>query len=147
MCEPIIEMLHLVDGDTPCMGFIYDCMDHCKYVIARVFNNVVDDYKLIWNMVDFKWNIMHIPLHAVACYLEPRMFDLKRMGDKEIINDMYVAIEKLNPNREITKKVRGQLRSYKLQEGIFVSIAFKDDGTCITLGLWWDYYGVEALEL
>eukprot|EP01018_Ginkgo_biloba_P007310 Gb_31017 [translate_table: standard] len=47
MCEPIMEMLHLVDGDTPCMDSIYDGMDHCKNAIARVFNNVVDDYKLI----------------------------------------------------------------------------------------------------
>eukprot|EP01018_Ginkgo_biloba_P025255 Gb_34929 [translate_table: standard] len=54
MCEPIVDMFHLVDGDNPCMGFIYYGMDRCKDVIARVFNNVVDDYKLIWDMVDFR---------------------------------------------------------------------------------------------
>eukprot|EP01018_Ginkgo_biloba_P005745 Gb_19082 [translate_table: standard] len=54
MCEPIMEMLFLVDGDNTSMGFIYDGMDHCKDVITRVFNNVVDDYKLIWDMVDFR---------------------------------------------------------------------------------------------
>eukprot|EP01018_Ginkgo_biloba_P025404 Gb_01386 [translate_table: standard] len=54
MCEPIMEKFCLVDGDNPCMGFIYNGMDHCKDAIARVFNNVVDDYKLIWDMVDFK---------------------------------------------------------------------------------------------
>eukprot|EP01018_Ginkgo_biloba_P001566 Gb_03228 [translate_table: standard] len=47
MCEPIVEMLCLVDGDAPCMGFIYDGMECCKDVITRVFNNFVDDYKLI----------------------------------------------------------------------------------------------------
>eukprot|EP01018_Ginkgo_biloba_P037149 Gb_15818 [translate_table: standard] len=78
ICEPIVDMIHLVDGDTPCMGSIYDGMDHCKDVIARVFNNVIDDYKLIWNMVDFRWKMMHILLHVVACYLDPRMFGLKR---------------------------------------------------------------------
>eukprot|EP01018_Ginkgo_biloba_P036986 Gb_28158 [translate_table: standard] len=53
MCEPIVEMLHLVDSDTPCMGFVYEGMERCKEAIARVFNNVIDDYQLIWNKVDF----------------------------------------------------------------------------------------------
>eukprot|EP01018_Ginkgo_biloba_P037725 Gb_27348 [translate_table: standard] len=113
MCEPIVEMLHLVDGDTPCMGSIYDGMDRCKDAIARVFNNVVDDYKLIWNMVDFRWKMMHSPLHAAACYLDPKMFGLKRNGDKEIMSGLYAAIEKLNPDK-LQKRLREQLRAYKL---------------------------------
>eukprot|EP01018_Ginkgo_biloba_P024716 Gb_23979 [translate_table: standard] len=47
MCELIVEMLRLVDSDTPCMGFVYEVMECYKEVIARVFNNVIDDYKLI----------------------------------------------------------------------------------------------------
>eukprot|EP01018_Ginkgo_biloba_P028656 Gb_13412 [translate_table: standard] len=66
MCEPIVEMLCLVDGDTPCMGSIYDGMDCYKDVIARAFNNVLDDNKLIWNMVDFRWKLIHSPLHATS---------------------------------------------------------------------------------
>eukprot|EP01018_Ginkgo_biloba_P030621 Gb_17426 [translate_table: standard] len=54
MCKPIVEMLHLVDGDTPCMGFIYEGMECYKEVIAKAFNNAIDDYTLIWNMVDFR---------------------------------------------------------------------------------------------
>eukprot|EP01018_Ginkgo_biloba_P040560 Gb_13020 [translate_table: standard] len=106
MCEPIMEILHLVDGDTPCMGFIYDGMERCKYAITRVFNNVIDDYKLIWNMVDFIWKMIHNPLHAATCYLDLRMFGLKRNADKEIISGLYATIKKLNPDREIVKKVR-----------------------------------------
>eukprot|EP01018_Ginkgo_biloba_P003366 Gb_02330 [translate_table: standard] len=147
MYEPIVEMLHLVDCDAPYMDFIYDGMDHCKDAITRVFNNVVDDYKLIWNMIDFRWKMMHIPLHAKTCYLDPRMFGLKRNGDKKIMSGLYAAIEKLNPDREVAKKVREQLRVYKLQEGISSIIAAKDDRTYIAPGLWWDFYGAEAPEL
>eukprot|EP01018_Ginkgo_biloba_P020745 Gb_18367 [translate_table: standard] len=89
MCEPIVEMLHLVDGDTPCMGSIYDGMERCKDIIVREFNNIVDEYKLIWNMIDFRWKMMHSPLHVAGCYLDPRMFGLKRNGDKEIMSGMY----------------------------------------------------------
>eukprot|EP01018_Ginkgo_biloba_P038878 Gb_38380 [translate_table: standard] len=106
MCEPIVEMLRLVDGDTPCMGFIYDGMERCKDASARVFNNVVDDYKLIWNMVDFRWKMMHSPLHVASCYLDPRIFGLKSNANKEIMSGLYVAIEKLNLDREVAKKVR-----------------------------------------
>eukprot|EP01018_Ginkgo_biloba_P003201 Gb_21029 [translate_table: standard] len=78
MCELIVEMLRLVDSDTPCMGFVYEGMECFKEVITRVFNNVIDDYKLIWVMVHFRWKMMHSPFHATTCYLNPRSFGLKR---------------------------------------------------------------------
>eukprot|EP01018_Ginkgo_biloba_P020604 Gb_11453 [translate_table: standard] len=114
MCQPIVEMLRLVDSDTPCMGFVYEGMECCKEAIARVFNNAIDDYKLIWDMVDFRWKMMHSPLHATTCYLDPRSFGIKRNGDKEIVSGLYESIEKLNPDREVAKKVREQLRAHKL---------------------------------
>eukprot|EP01018_Ginkgo_biloba_P032593 Gb_24516 [translate_table: standard] len=135
MCEPIMEMIHLVDNDTPCMSFVYEGMERCKEAIARVFNNVIDDYKLIWNMVDFRWKMMHGPLHATTFYLDPRSFGLKRNGDKEIMSGLYEAIEKLNPDREVAKKVREKLMAYKLQEGIFGSVAAREDRTCVSPGV------------
>eukprot|EP01018_Ginkgo_biloba_P003927 Gb_35705 [translate_table: standard] len=106
ICKPIVEILHLVDGDTPCMGFNYEDMEHCKEAITKAFDNAIDDYKLIWNMVDFRWKMMHIILHAATCYLDPKSFGLKRNGDKEIMSGLYEAIEKLNPDKEVVKKVR-----------------------------------------
>eukprot|EP01018_Ginkgo_biloba_P034336 Gb_40944 [translate_table: standard] len=129
------------------MGVVYEGMERCKEAIARVFNNVIDDYKLVWNMVDFRWKMMHSPLHVAACYLDPRSFGIKRNGDKEIMSGLYEAIEKLNPDREVAKKVREQLRAYKLQEGIFGSVTAKEDRTCVAPGVWWDFYGAEAPEL
>eukprot|EP01018_Ginkgo_biloba_P023580 Gb_07687 [translate_table: standard] len=106
MCEPIVEMLHLVDSDTPCMGFIYEGTERCKEAIVRVFNNVINDYKLIWDIVDFRWKMMHSLFLVASCYLDPKSFGLKRNGDKEIMSGLYEAIEKLNPDREVAKKVR-----------------------------------------
>eukprot|EP01018_Ginkgo_biloba_P039058 Gb_05299 [translate_table: standard] len=145
-CVPIVEMLHLVDDDNPSMGFVYEGMEHCKEAIARVFNNVIDDYKLIWNMVDYRWKTMHSPLHVGTCYLDPRVFGLKRNGEKKVMSCLYATIEKLNPNREVAKKLREQLRAYKLQEGIFGSVVAKEDRVCYPR-VWWDFYGEEAPEL
>eukprot|EP01018_Ginkgo_biloba_P020161 Gb_28968 [translate_table: standard] len=147
MCEPIMEMLHLVNRDTSSMGFFHEGMERCKEAIARVFNNVIDDYKLIWNMVDYRWKMMHSFLHAIVFYLDPRVFGLKRNEDKEIMSGLYTTIENLNPDREVANKVREQLRAYKLEEGIFGSVAAKEDRTCVSPGVWWDFYGAEALEL
>eukprot|EP01018_Ginkgo_biloba_P025784 Gb_02947 [translate_table: standard] len=106
MCKPIMKMLHLVDGDTPCMGFFYEGMEHYKEAIEKVFNNVIDEYKLIWDMVDFRWKMMNSPLHATSFYLDPKSFGFKRNGDKKIMSGLYEAIEKLNPDKEVVKKVR-----------------------------------------
>eukprot|EP01018_Ginkgo_biloba_P003111 Gb_13337 [translate_table: standard] len=147
MCKPIVKMLCLVDSDAPCMGFVYEGMECCKEAIAKVFNNVIDDYKLIWIMVDFRWKMMHSLLHASTCYFDPRSFGFKRNGDKEKMSGLYEANEKLNPDREVAKKVREQLRAYKLQEGIFGSVVAKEDRTCVALRVWWNFYGAEVPEL
>ena len=30
VCEPIVDMLRMVDSETPSMGFVYEGMDRCK---------------------------------------------------------------------------------------------------------------------
>jgi hypothetical protein len=37
VCEPIVNMLRMVDSDTPSMGFVYEGMDRCKEAIAKSF--------------------------------------------------------------------------------------------------------------
>eukprot|EP00253_Pinus_taeda_P029681 PITA_29681 len=101
ICGPIVNVLHMVDGDKPCMGFVYESLDRCKEAIATAFNNVEADYKEIWDLIDHRWKMMHSPLHAVACYLDPRLFGLPRHKDEEIMNGLIQSIEKLNPDPEI----------------------------------------------
>eukprot|EP00253_Pinus_taeda_P010127 PITA_10127 len=45
ICGPIVNVLRMVDGDKPCMGFVYESLDRCKEAIASAFNNVEADYK------------------------------------------------------------------------------------------------------
>eukprot|EP01018_Ginkgo_biloba_P039059 Gb_05312 [translate_table: standard] len=136
-------MLCLVDSDNPSIGFVHEGMERWKEVIARVFNNVIDDYKLIWNMVGYRWKTMHSPLHVATFYLDFSLFRLKRNGDKEIMSGLYATIEKLNLDREIAMKVRKQL----------IATTRSDIRECLTrigrvaLGVWWDFYGAEAPEL
>lgn len=44
VCEPIVDMLRMVDSDTPSMGFVYEGMDRAKEAIAKSFNNEENEY-------------------------------------------------------------------------------------------------------
>eukprot|EP00253_Pinus_taeda_P012188 PITA_12188 len=88
----------MVDGDKPCMGFVYESIDRCKEAITSAFNNVEVGYQEIWDLIDQRLKMMHSPLHAAACYLDPRLFGLSRHRDEEVMNGLIQAIEKLNPD-------------------------------------------------
>ncbi|GLJ18983.1 hypothetical protein SUGI_0339360 [Cryptomeria japonica] len=98
ICGPIVgvlhHVLHMVDSDTPCLGMLYESMDPCKESVQRALNNVEADYMEIWEIVDARWKMMHTPLHATACYLEPKLFCIDRQADFEIMSGLYEAISK-----------------------------------------------------
>ena len=81
----------MVDGCNPSMGFIYEAMDCCKENIASDFDNVEADYKEIWEVVDQRWKMMLIPLHAASCYLAPTLFGIQRHQDEEVMSVLYKA--------------------------------------------------------
>ena len=109
ICEPIVDMLRMVDSDTPCMGFVYEVMDRCKESIAKSFDNVENEYREIWEVIDEKWKMLHSPLHATACYLEPRLFGIERNNDAEVMSGLYEAIERFVPDLEESRRLREQL--------------------------------------
>ena len=43
ICGPIVNVLRMVDGEKPSMGFVYERIDCCKEAIASAFNNVEVD--------------------------------------------------------------------------------------------------------
>ncbi|GLJ16665.1 hypothetical protein SUGI_0286050 [Cryptomeria japonica] len=92
VCEPIVDVLRMVDGDTPCLGMLYESMDQCKESIQKALNNEEAEYMQIWETIDCRWKMMHTPLHATTCFLEPRLFAIDRGGDNEIMARLYQAI-------------------------------------------------------
>ena len=91
MSDPIFEVLRMVDGNKPSMGFIYEAMDHCKEKIASVFDNVEADYKDIWEVIDKRWKMLHSPLHATTCYLDPTLFGIQRHQDEKVMSGLYAC--------------------------------------------------------
>ena len=132
---------------TLLLGFVYEGMDRCKESIAKSFNNVENDYMEIWEMIDKRWKMLHSPLHAAACYLDPRLFGIQRHNDAEVMSGLYDAIERLVPDREEASRFREQLRAYRMEEGIFGKTSSIEDRIKIPTGRWWQFYGAKTPEL
>ena len=64
------------------------------------------DYAEIWEVVDQRWKMMHSPLHAAACYLDPKLFGVPRHQDEEVMSGLYEAIDKMHPDPSIAALVR-----------------------------------------
>lgn len=137
----------MVDSDIPSMGFVYEGMDHAKEAIAKSINNEENEYIAIWEMIDERWKMLHSPLHAAACYLDPRLFGIERTNDAEVMNGLYDAVERLVPDLEECRRIREQLRAYRLEEGIFARSSAVQDRPNIPPGRWWQFYGSETPEL
>jgi hypothetical protein len=137
ICEPIIDMLRMVDSDTPSMGFVYEGMDRCKEAIANSFNNLENEYMEIWEVIDERWKMLHSPLHATTCYLDSRLFGIERGNDAEVMSGLYTTIERFIPDLEESWRLREKLRAYKSEEGIFDCISATQDRPKIPPGIWW----------
>jgi hypothetical protein len=67
--EPLVKVLHLVDGDKPAMRYLYEAMDRAKEAIHRYYENKGEDgftrRAEIWSVIDERWNnSLHRPIHA-----------------------------------------------------------------------------------
>ncbi|GLJ45608.1 hypothetical protein SUGI_0960040 [Cryptomeria japonica] len=149
ICEPIVDVLRMVDGDKPCLGMLYESMDRCKEAIQRALNNVDAEYMEIWAAVDSKWKMMHTPLHAAACYLEPKLFHIDRQANFEIMAGFHEAISKFELDPTIACLIRDQSWLYKRAEGLFGVAGAKYDmkRDAVPSYRWWMSYGAQTPEL
>ncbi|KAF8378274.1 hypothetical protein HHK36_029613 [Tetracentron sinense] len=122
---PLVRVLRLVDGEKrPHMGYIYEAMDKAKEAIKEALGGQrnVRRYKLVWDIVDKRWNAqLHQPLHAAGYYLNPEFFYKNRQigSCEEVMSGLYDVIERLVPELEIQEKISRELIQYKNAEGIF----------------------------
>jgi hypothetical protein len=93
MGGPIVDVFHMVDGAKPCMNFVYEGMDR-------------------------RWKMMHHPLRAMACYLDPRLFGVRHQ-EEELMSGLYEAIDKLNPDPSIATLVGSQLKGIHVRRDIW----------------------------
>uniref|UniRef100_A0A2P2J0V0 BED-type domain-containing protein n=1 Tax=Rhizophora mucronata TaxID=61149 RepID=A0A2P2J0V0_RHIMU len=70
--EPLINILRIVDGDMPAMGYIYEGIEKAKLAIKAYYGGIEEKYMQIWDIISRRWNMqLHSSLHAAAAFLNP----------------------------------------------------------------------------
>ncbi|KAL5193549.1 hypothetical protein HKD37_20G055753 [Glycine soja] len=115
---PLVKVLHLVDSEKkPAMGYIYEAMEKAKEAIMKSFENNESKYKQVFEITDSRWTCqLHRPLHAADHFLNPDLFfsNPSMEFDFEVVNRLYVCIEKLVPDQAVRQKILTELPIYKM---------------------------------
>ncbi|KAF8391687.1 hypothetical protein HHK36_023996 [Tetracentron sinense] len=150
---PLVRVLRLVDGEKrPPMGYIYEAMDKAKEAIKEALGGQRNErrYKLIWNIIDRRWNAqLHQPLHAAGYYLNPEFFYKNRqlVSCEEVMSGLYDVIERLIPEVEIQEKISREQILYKNAEGLFGRTLAIRQRDILPAAEWWDNYGASTPHL
>jgi len=93
---PINRMMRLVDGDTPCMGKVYEGMDR---VIEHIQGLDLDESKItsLKEMCIKRWDQFHVPLYAAAYILDPEFQGKGQERDREVVRGWEKVLDRLIP--------------------------------------------------
>jgi len=94
------------------MGYIYEAMEKAKEAIRKSFEYNESKYKEVFEIIDSRWTCqLHHPLHAAGHFLNPDLFfsNHSMEFDFEVVNGLYVCLEKLVPDQEVRQKILTEL--------------------------------------
>ncbi|CAH9086040.1 unnamed protein product [Cuscuta europaea] len=147
--RPLVEVLRIVDGDEPAMGFIYGAMDSAKEKIAENFGNQYSTYSEIWKIIDEKWeHQLHRDLHAAAYYLNPRFkWEDDFSTHVEVKKGLYACMERLISDSSDFNQADAQMDEYRYKRGLFGMRAAQNSYKTRPPVEWWDQFGDHIPEL
>eukprot|EP00253_Pinus_taeda_P019158 PITA_19158 len=115
--EPLVQVLRLMDGEKPAMGYIYEGMDSAKEATKTFYKGNESKYLPLWQIIRSRWATqLHSPLHAAGSYLNPSLFynegsNIQR--DPEAMRGVMICIQKMFANQYIQDKINIQRDTYK----------------------------------
>ena len=104
------------------MAYIYEAMEKDKEAIMKSFEYNESKYKQVFEIIGSRWTCqLHCPLHAAGHFLYPDLFfnNPSMEFDFEVVNGLYVCIEKLVPDQKVRQKILIELPIYKMGGGMF----------------------------
>jgi hypothetical protein len=89
-------MMRLVDGDTPCMGKVYEGMD-C--MIEHIQALELDESKInsLKEMCIKRWDQFHVLLAAATYILDPEFQGKGQERDREVVRGWEKVLDRLVP--------------------------------------------------
>jgi hypothetical protein len=160
--KPIYHMIKFADSDRPIIGEVYEQMDSMLGQIKDIVEpRDVNLYNHIRVEVEKRWEMLNIPLHALAYVLTPKYYHVSWLSspapgggtkkrphqDPEVQAGYMKALDKLVPDEEECDNIRRQLSHYILSNGAFgTNHAIRDRGNLSSLE-WWNMHGGATPQL
>ncbi|KAM0006187.1 putative HAT dimerization domain, ribonuclease H-like superfamily [Helianthus debilis subsp. tardiflorus] len=142
---PLVKVLRLVDNEKkPAMGYVYEAMERAKLAIAAALGKDSNEYILVSEIIDKRWNCtLHHPLHAAGYYLNPEFYCYNETieSDKEVTVGLHDCINRLVPEKAKQDLIMAELIQWINQEGFFGLESAKRQHGKIAPAEWWKLYG------
>jgi hypothetical protein len=153
LCEPIIRLLRIADGDSPSTGKIHSRAYGVQQHIATAERElsipaaVVRQVQQVWKS---RWDFMYSPMHGAAYCLDPEFLsdeglDLGNTADCSV-QDLLTMMKRLLPEQE-HQAARLSYSALRAEEGLFGSDEAAADASCMPAHQWWAIYGAKHPEL
>ncbi|XP_047313749.1 uncharacterized protein LOC124917339 [Impatiens glandulifera] len=123
--KPLVEVLHIVDGDRPSMPWLYGKLKEAKEDIKSALNGVEGNYKPLLDIIELKGKgRLDNELHVTAYFLNPFYFAKNRAdigGALEVMEAIQKCVEMFFPGDEILQGnvINRELQIYKNLEASF----------------------------
>lgn len=171
LCSPVVVLLRMMDGGTPCLGKVYDRM----FLVGEHINKMIEKggASASWLRHAAKchadrWEYLHSDMHSAAYALDPEF--LGTVGDRDDATQQGLlnVIERVCLRDELAAtvmserctitidsdavqgrvaKVTAQLAQYQQREGNFSKAYVLANAKTMAPAQWWDTFGKHLPEL
>jgi len=143
---PIIRVMHLADGDAPCIGKIYEGIDKMIEKIQDLEADA-DRLRVVKELCIARWEQYYVPLHAAAYVLDPEFQGKGQEFDREVMDGWDKILNKMFLDRTERRVIRTQLAYYRDMEGVFGWEDAQKDRFLVNGTTWWQDYGADTPAL
>lgn len=142
-CEPVVELLRLVDGEQPAVGKVYFKMFKVWEMVNSLESIDADQKVGIKRYFDQRWAMLHTDLHGAGFVLDPEYNDgrYSQASNEEAMTGFLNMCEKLlDPEDQV--KAGNELAAFRAGEGIFGRPMVRESAKQLPGYKWWLQYGI-----
>jgi len=147
VCEPIIQLLRLVDGIVPCVGKVYWKM---YQIDSGIENLTIGQEKKIQvrSLVNKRWKMLHTDLHSAGFVLDPEFRSFLQHENEEVISGFHAVVEAVH-REDVQSQVKAiqQHSAYRAGHGLFSRPMAEAAAKEMPPFRWWLAFGPHVPEL
>jgi hypothetical protein len=147
LCEPIVCLLRLVDGNKPCTGKIYWKMFQlCQKIEQSDLPGA--RRKPIHQLAMERWKMLHNDLHAAGFVLDPEYCEFLQHENDEVVSGFHSVVERIySDNVQAQVRAIEQHAIYRARQGLFARSMAIEAAKTMPAHRWWLSFGAHVPEL